>query len=87
MKLSSKSWESLAAGVDVGERPIAEAGGGFGSLVLVVGHFSIYAAAGAVGLFVVAIWGIARELGVAVGGHCEGEEVGEGGMCFEVEVE
>ncbi len=88
LELSSEGGQTVAAaaGVDVGEGPVAEAGGGPGGLVLLVGHLASHAGAGAVGLFVVGLGAVAGELGVGVGGHCEGEEVGEGGVCFEVEV-
>lgn len=74
LELSSESWETLssAASVGVGERAVTEVGGGFGRLVLFVGHLTVHA--GAVRLFVVVSRRIASVVGVGVGRHCGGSQ-------------
>ena len=49
------------------ERAIAEAGGGFGGLVLLVGHLAVHTSA--VSFFVVVARKGAGVLGIGVGGH------------------
>ena len=66
LELSSKGRQTLsvAAGVDVSQRAIAEAGGSFGCLVLLRAHLAIYASA--IGFFVVITRAVARVLGIGV---------------------
>ena len=87
MELSSKGRQALSAigSVDVRERTVAEASGSFGGLMFLVGHLAIHTAA-AVGLFVVAVGGVAGEVGVGVSGHGDGEEIFERPGAVEVEV-
>ena len=53
--------------------------------MLLMGHLAIHGAA-AVGLFVVAVGGVAGEVGVGVSGHGDGEEIFERPGAVEVEV-
>ena len=87
MELSSKGRQALftAGRVDMGERTVAEAGGSFGGLMFLVGHFSVGATV-AVGLFVIVVGAVAGECGVGVSGHCGGEEIFEGPRGVEVAV-
>ena len=57
---------AIAGGGLVSEWAIAEAGGGFGSLMLFMGHLALHAA---VGLFVVVGGRVASVLGVGVSRH------------------
>ena len=83
LEFTSESWETLlaAAGVDVCERTITEASGGFGGLVFFMGHFASHAT---VGFLVVVARRVAGMLSVGVGRHGEGEEVLKGLGSFEV---
>ena len=87
MELSSKGGQALSATgrVDMSEGTVAEASGSFGGLMLLMGHLAIDGAA-AVGLFVVAVGGVAGEVGVGVSGHGDGEEIFERPGAVEVEV-
>lgn len=69
LELTSKGRQALFATgrVDMGERTISEASGGFGGLMLLVAHFAV-----AVGFLVIAFGGVAGEVGVGVSGHGDG---------------
>lgn len=75
LELTAEGRQALFAigGVDMSERPIAEASGSFGGLMLLVGHLAVDAAI-AIGFFVVAFGGVASKFGVG-GGHGDGEEI------------
>ena len=73
LELSSESWKtSGSTGGSVSERTVAEAGGGFGGLVFLVGHFALNTVvAGLVVLFVEAVDALPGVFGVRHGRHCE----------------
>ena len=87
LEFPSKGRQALFAtvGVDMSERTVAEASGGCGCLMFLVGHLTVHSA-GAVGFFVVAVGGIASEGGVWLCSHCGGEEIFERPRTVEVEV-
>lgn len=70
LKFSSEGWQTLipASSVDVSERTIAKASGGFGGLVFVVGHVTLGAVV-AIALLI-EFAPVAGELGIRGGGHC-----------------
>lgn len=76
LELSSEGGQALFAtgSVDMSERTVAEASGSFGGLMFLVGHLAIQSAA-AVGFLVVAVGGVSGEVGVGVGGHCDGKKI------------
>ena len=67
------------------ERTVAEAGGSFGCLVFLVGHFPVHSTI-AICFFVVIVRAVAGELGVGMSGHCAGEEIFERPRTVEVDV-
>lgn len=75
LELTTEGRQALFAtgSVDMSKRPIAEASGSFGGLMLLVGHLAVDAAV-AIGFFVVAVGAVAGEFGVG-GGHGDGEEI------------
>ena len=87
LELTSEGRQALFAtgGVDMSERTVAEASGGFGGLVFVVGHSTVGRAV-PVGFFVKGLGGVAGEVGVGIGGHCDGEEIFKRPRAVEVEV-
>lgn len=89
MELSSEGRQAFfpTGSVDMSERTVAEASGGFGRLVFLVGHFTVQTAvAVAVGFFVVVVGCVTGKLGVGMSGHCDGEEIFERPRTVEVEV-
>ena len=87
LELSSKGGQALfsTGRVDMCERAVAEASGSFGGLMFLVRHFPIEGAV-AVGFFVKVFGGVAGEVGVGMGGHCDGEEIFQRPRAVEVEV-
>ena len=87
LEFSSKGGQALFAtgSVDMSERTVAEASGGCGCLMFLLGHLTVHCAV-AVGFLVVVVGGIASEVGVWLGGHCGGEEIFERPRTVEVEV-
>ena len=60
--------------IDMSERTVAEASSGFGGLMFLVGHFAVDSTV-SIGFFIIIVGAIASELGIRLGGHCDGEEI------------
>lgn len=76
LELTAESRQALFAvgGVDMSERPVAEASGSFGGLMFLVGHLAVHTGV-AIGFFVVAVGSVTGEFGIGLCSHGDGEEI------------